>query len=358
MAADPRTPDRVANCGWYARSGVVEIRDRAGSVYPAQLIVCGRPWAEPVCSAKIRTRKGAELSNMITAHTVAAGGGVSMITLTAGGHTSADSLASSLGLLRLGWRKLSSSRRWVALRSSAAIIGCTLAYEFTHGADGWHPHLHVLVWHREPLDAAQLVAAELYVRQTWAAVIAGAGRYLNPRHGLDFAWNANAAALGGYVAKVQEAADWGLPQEMTRGDAKRARREGSRVPFAILADHYATGDLADWQLWREYLAETQLGGVGSIPLLRSTPGLRAIVLGPGASAALSDEQLAAVEVGGQLVGLLPWPSWAAVRQRREVPALLAAAEAGGLAAMNGWLACRGLGLADAPPVRPARQAVA
>lgn len=337
----------MAECGWFARSGVVEVRDRAGSVYVAQLIVCGRAWAEPVCSAKIRTRKGAELTNLITSHT-AAGAGVSMITLTAGEHHATDSLASSLDLLRKGWGKLLQTNRYRRIRDRHGLMGVTLAYEFTHGAEGWHPHLHALLWHRAQLDAQGIADTELYVRDHWARTLAPSGRYLHPRHGLDFRWNANAAALGGYVAKVQEG-DWGVAQEMTRGDTKTARRHSSRTPFVILADHYRTGDLADWHLWREYLTATQLGGARSIPLLRSTPGLRREILGQDAEPSLTDEQLALVEVGGQLVALLPWRVWVRVRQAHAVPDLLAAGERGGLAAINELLAARGLGWADPPP---------
>jgi hypothetical protein len=350
MAADPRTQERVAECGWWTRAGQVEIRDRAGAVYVAQVLVCGRPWAEPVCSAKIRTRKGAELSNMIDAHT-AAGGGVSMITLTAGEHHADDPLAVSLALLRTGWRTLTGGgahKRWTALRAQAGVMGVTLAYEFTHGAAGWHPHLHALLWHRAPLDAEGIVGLEMYVRDRWAAVIGKTGRYLHPRHGMDFAWNANASALGDYVTKVQEG-DWGTAQEMTRGDIKAARSTKGRTPFSILRDHYRWGDLADWGLWQEYLAGVKIAGERSIPLLRSTPGLRAAILGAGEVPALSDEQMALVEVGGELIAVLSWRVWVRVRQARAVPDLLAAGERGGLAAMNELLGAWGLGWADPPP---------
>ena len=72
QAGDPRTPDRVAECGWFVVGENVEIRSRPACVYVAQFIVCGRPWLEPVCSAKIRTRKAAELQTLIAAHSARA----------------------------------------------------------------------------------------------------------------------------------------------------------------------------------------------------------------------------------------------------------------------------------------------
>ena len=64
---------------------------------------------------------------------------------------------------------------------------------------------------------------------------------------------------------------------MTRGDVKTPRRPGGRLPFTILADHYAnitrTGDLADWDLWAEYCRGVLTGGERSIAIVRHSPGL-------------------------------------------------------------------------------------
>lgn len=347
MSADPRTPKRVAECGWFARDGAVEIRSIGSCVYPAQLIVCGRAWQEAVCSAKIRARKAVELENLIEIHGQA-GGGISLGTFTSGEHRLADSLESSLTVLRRTWDSLIHCDPYKALRARHGILGLVLAYEFTHGAEfGHHPHLHALWFHREPLSARGLYEVDELMRDRWKTGINAAGRYLNPDHGLKLDMNAKGTAVGGYVAKVQEG-DWGIAQEVTKGDVKRARSTGGRVPFSIVRDHYQTGDMADWDLWQEFNAAVLLGGNRSIPVCRMTPGLRKGILGEQSTPMLSDEQLAAVEVGGEVIAVIWWKTWSRIRMAGLGPAVLAAGEADGLDGINALLAEHKIGYALPP----------
>lgn len=349
MAADPRTPERPALCGWFARAGNVEVREIGGCVYPAQLIVCGRPWQEPVCSAKIRARKAVELQAMITAHGKA-GGAITFGTFTSGEHHLADSLDKSLAVLRKGWDDLVHSTPYRKFRRRHGLMGLVLAYEFTHGVEhGHNPHLHPLWFHREPLDAYGIADMHVLMHDRWKHSINAAGRYLNPRHGIDLRFNADGSALGGYVAKVQEG-DWGVAQEVTKGDSKLARSVGGRTPFAILREHYLNGDMADWGLWQEFSAAALVGGSRSIPVCRMTPGLRKAVLGQAAAVpALTEEQMAAVEVGGTLIALIPWKTWLQVRRLGLGAAVMAAGKACGLDGINALLAEHNLELAVPPP---------
>ena len=157
------------------------------------------------------------------------------------------------------------------------------------------------------------------------------------------------SGLGGYLNKVQEG-DWTVAQEVTRGDVKTARRDGSRTPFDILRDHYLTGDMADWQLWHEFAVASVPGGKRSIPLFRLTPKLRRQILGFDDELAppMTDEQYAAMEVGGDLMALIPLRVWVKIRQSGSAADVLAAGESGGLTAINELLAARGLGMAYPP----------
>jgi hypothetical protein len=353
MSADPRTPRRVAECGWFARNGAVEIRLVNSCAYPAQLIVCGRAWQEAVCSAKIRARKAVELENLIRVHGEH-GGGITFGTFTSGEHHLDDSLESSLAVLRHAWDGLvQRSRAYSELRKRHGIMGLVLAYEFTCGAEhGWNPHLHALWFHREPLDARGIVDLGALMYDRWEHGISSAGRYLNPRHGIKIDFNADGSALGGYVAKVQEG-DWGPAQEITKGDVKTARSTGGRTPFMMLRDHYQTvyetGDLTGWDRWQEFTAAVLLGGNRSIPVCRMTPGLRKSILGDQAAPAPSEEQLAVVEVGGELIAVIWWKTWTRIRRAGLGPAVLAAGEADGLDGINALLAEHKLGQAKPPP---------
>ena len=79
-----------------------------------------------------------------------------------------------------------------------------------------------------------------------------------------------------------------------------------------------------------------------------TPGLRRDILGNVVAPKRTDEQLAAVEVGGELVAVIAWRVWVRVRQASAGPEVLTAAERGGLPAINEVLSERGLGWADPP----------
>jgi hypothetical protein len=112
-------------------------------------------------------------------------------------------------------------------------------------------------------------------------------------------------------------------EELTRGDLKTGRT-GSRIPLQVLADYYATGDLSDGELWREY--SRVIRGLAAV---RWSRGLRAIMLSPAAEPERTDEELAADEVHGDLIAVVPVQSG----QSSGSPALItmcsSAAEAGG-----------------------------
>lgn len=348
MSSDPRTPKRIAECGWFARTGMVELRSIASCVYPAQLIVCARAWPEPVCSAKIRARKAIGLEEMIKVHGEA-GGGITFATFTSGEHRLSDSLESSLAILRGAWDKLIHCNRYERIKERYGLMGLVLAYEFTYGEEfGHHPHLHALWFHREPLPAQGMVDVHMFMWDRWRLAISKTGRYLHPEHGIDLKMNADDVGLGGYVAKVQEG-DWGVAQELTKGDLKTARKMKSRTPFMLVRDHYLTGDMADWTRWQEFTAAVMLTGNRSIPVCRMTPGLRKAVLGDDVAPQAGEEQMAAMEVGGVLIAVMTWQVWTRVRRLGLGPAVLKAGEADGLEGINALLASHGFGYERALP---------
>jgi hypothetical protein len=94
---------------------------------------------------------------------------------------------------------------------------------------------------------------------------------------------------------------------MTRGDLKTSRTY-SRTPFQILADYYQTGDTRDRDLWHEYGRVTR-----SLAAVRWSRGLRVVMLGAVTDAERTDEELAAEDVGGDLVAAIDFPLCARIR---------------------------------------------
>ncbi|MGN6600795.1 MAG: hypothetical protein ACTHMW_16130, partial [Actinomycetes bacterium] len=129
------------------------------------------------------------------------------------------------------------------------------AVEVTYGLNGWHPHLHVLLFTVAALDddQAEEVRSVLFrLWQTYAErhelrTLDERRAVLVRRAGLDD--EGRLEALGAYLSKVQDG--YGIAAEVVRGDVKRGRRRVSRSAFQI-AEHAVTGDRASLALWHEY----------------------------------------------------------------------------------------------------------
>lgn len=261
---------------------------------------CGSIWSCPVCAAKIRNFRSDEISRGLAGH-IAAGGGALLVTLTLP-HAAADQLARTMELVSDGFRQVNSGRGYAEDRTAYGILGHIRAFEVTHGGNGWHPHLHVIVCLDAPASvdlAAALQGAwqarwdRWLVGKGWKASLAGIGvRVDRVRR--------DAAAVGAYVAKLQEGEkfDRSVGNEVARADLKTGR-QNSRVPFEILADFGSDGLATDLDLWQEYQLATK--GRSAI---RWSKGLRAALL---TEEELTDDEVAAAEVGGvEIARILPW----------------------------------------------------
>jgi hypothetical protein len=102
--------------------------------------------------------------------------------------------------------------------------------------------------------------------------VSAAGFGTVSRQAFDLRPVTSATDLGAYLTKVEGKGDgWGVGQEMARGDLKRGG--GSLVPFDLLADFVATGDVRSASLWQEFEAATF-----GRPAIRWSPGLKAALL--------------------------------------------------------------------------------
>jgi hypothetical protein len=236
---------------------------------------------------------------------------VEFVTLTIQ-HDQAMMLAPLLKLVSGGFRAVVGTGKyvldWYTDRAAFGIVGQIKTLEVTHGANGWHPHLHVLVLTDRPLtsEERELMADGMWRR--WSGYLEDKGHHGTTRaHGIDVRPVVAHNDVARYMAKVYD----GLHHEMARADLKSGRR-GGRNPFAILADlvdagkyDRLTGELnRDFTLWREYEK-----AIARMSLVRWSPGLKARL---GVLEA-TDEELAEEEVGGELVVELPLHLWALVR---------------------------------------------
>lgn len=322
------TRKRIRECGHRGvlPGGSVRVRAtgsgdarRAGF---AGLATCGSVWSCPVCSEKILAARSDELAAGFGAWTQA-GGRIAFVTLTMR-HDRGQSLRLLWDALSYAWGKVTSGKGWGALRERYGVAGYARVVEVTHGAHGWHVHVHAAVFlEADSTGDLDHLGAEMF--QPWAAALSRKGLRtpLAGSGGLDVRamMPGTSDNLAGYFAKASwdYAADArAAAVEMARGDVK-AGRLGNRTPFVILGDFLDTGDADDLALWHQW--EDSSAGRRQLTWSRGIRERLAL------AAEKSDDELAAEELGSADDDLveLPAASWRKVREWL-LPAILDAAE--------------------------------
>jgi hypothetical protein len=325
---------RVGGCGRALRHGhdrvAVSVRGEGSDRWArfGGLQLCGNVWLCAVCSAAIRHQRALEVERVSLAH-LAAGGGLYFVTLTLP-HDAGNGLAPLLETVRGGWRDITGSKGWRERRSRFG-LGYVSAVEITYGANGWHPHLHVLVVADRPMSGDEQDDCSGWLSARWAAKVESHGWRAPNEHGVR--WQAvhgrdGGSALAAYLSKVQDAAGEARPlgQEMVRGDLKTGRK-WSVTPFDLIDP--ALRELAHGRpgrhagLWWEY--EQATAGRRCLTWSRH---LRARYALPD----VEDEDLAAdePEETDECIALIDREDWERVMRHRADVALLEAAERAGL----------------------------
>jgi len=234
---------RVGLCRWsmISRADGVDVvtSSYAGSdarfAHYEGLQTCGSVWNCPCCSARISSTRRDEL-NLLLSWARAQGHSVQMVTLTAR-HGRGDELVDLLNRMKGAKRRWAQHRAYRRLKP--IIVGTVTATEVTGGgANGWHPHFHMIIVSAGSVDLDKL-------REPWLASLRASG--LN---GTGAGWLVqDASQAGRYVAK------WGAAEEVALGARKKGR--GGLTPMQLLA---ASCDYADKRasfLWREYSSAFQ-----------------------------------------------------------------------------------------------------
>lgn len=213
------------------RCGIAVLKQEAGvQVYRALasarahfggIVQCGSVWHCPVCARKIAARRRAELE-AATGRAVDSGGVVGLLTLTVP-HAASEACKEVLQRLQRLFHRLSTGKASAKFRDRFHVAGQVRAVEFTVGMNGWHPHIHSLVFCERPVDW-EVVGEALFCR--WQAAARNEFGWTLPRVSLDLR---GGEAAGQYVGK------WGVEGELAGGVLKSARH-GSRTPFGLLRD--------------------------------------------------------------------------------------------------------------------------
>ena len=133
-------------------------------------------------------------------------------------------------------------RRMAKWYRKVGCVGKLKALEAPVGANGLHPHLHVLLTYLAGTDLAELEAA---MRSAWSKAVAEVGGKVN-EHGFDF----KADCVNDYAAKLETS------HELASHGTKKARGKGKLL--GQLLDRAAIGDTKAGAEWLR--AQAALGG--------------------------------------------------------------------------------------------------
>jgi hypothetical protein len=240
------------------------------------------------CSYKIRSKRARTIARAVAAH-LAAGGGVLFGTFTMS-HDRGEALEGLWQLLSKGWAHMTAGGTWQRFQARFELLGWVKTIEVTHGANGWHPHIHALFFVGAPMndfdreDDYREFRAEL--RERWISYYRRKHqRNVSREFGIRFdpVKADEADKLGIYCTKVG--------YELAMADAKIGRNEGHRHPFAIAHDAARWGDKADVMLLRDWIVSCK--GRHSIDWSRGD--IKAYV---GTDADKTDQELATEEQVG------------------------------------------------------------
>lgn len=301
-----------------------------------QLVTCGSIWHCPVCAAKIAERRRVEVKEAMTTWRER-GGLIALATFTLS-HHAGESLGPVLARLQKARDRLLSGRAAVSFKAEHGIVGSIRALEITHGVNGWHPHLHVLLF-ISPEKNTCVGDTDYLVRDlkaSWSAAVAKEDGQATWAHGCDVQTNSGEISdvtekLANYFTK--QGGEWDESHELTKSNAKQGIRAG-RSPMQLLIEA-SKGDSAAGRLWLQY-ACTMKGE----RFLYWSRGLRDLL---GLNDEQSDEELAESTVASAvLVVEIGKAAWQYVLGNAARADLLIAARKGGYEGVCAMLADLGV----------------
>jgi len=316
---DITTVRRCAKCGHVPVDHVPTVhlvQSQSGQARFSGVMVCNSLWICPVCSDRIARKRAKNLTDLLT-RWVLARGGLCFQTFTMP-HKNEDALDATVSAVTQAFRGVLAGRAWHRIEQVFGIEGHVRVLEATVGPNGWHPHLHVLLFTKAPLSAARLQALHRELFQRLSRALAHRGFDVPDPRNCPLKAVAD-TGIGGYVAKVSAAA------ELTCWHTKLGRK-GNRSPFQVLHDAMTNGGPRDLALWDEWE--------------RTMPGRRQMTWSKGFEKRLralpqprepGEEKPEREEV--KTIARLSHALWARVRRRRGLDvAALEAVESGGYAA--------------------------
>lgn len=331
---------RCRACGRTVRvpGGEVGVRLSSGVAGFAGLASCASVWVCPVCNGKIMARRALEIGTLV-AGALAEGYTVVFATLTMR-HRAGQRLRTLWAALGYGWGQVTGGKGWVLVRDGFGIEGFVRVTETTFGANGWHVHVHALLFVREQVSDEQIEVMGRKMWERWNRALTRKGIGSSLPVGSDFqrvTGDLSSGRLGEYLTKGMQAAG-SIGAELTWTQSKAARSKHSTVPVWALLDLAGEGDEDAQRWWREW--ENASFGKRQISWsqgIRERFGLR--------GDEESDDEIASEELADEHATLV-WITrvgWSSlIRRPALIPLVLEVAEAAGQDGLATWLGENGI----------------
>lgn len=262
----PFSRPRTAKCRRVRRSCAVSlVRKPDGSVILAGVCCCGNVHSCPACAAAIYAERTEEVKQAIRMWTDS-GGFVYMATMTVA-HAFGEALKPMREGLAKSWSAMFKGRAGQALVNRIQKRHHIRALEVTHGQNGYHPHIHTLLFLDRELDDDD----KRYIAERWKHLVEtylGSAFVPDDEHGCRIEHSHSDS----YITKL------GLE---VSGITKRAKH-GNRTMWQV-AEDAANGDVESQRIWRDYVEEM----LGTRMLCWSQGAKKYFYIGE-----LTDEQLA------------------------------------------------------------------
>jgi hypothetical protein len=269
--------------------GSVAVRESGGVVGFAGVATCGSVWGCGVCNAKIMARRTLEIGAGVEAWEER-GGQVAFGTLTLR-HWSGHRLEDLWACLSRAWAKVTSGRAWILNKKRYGIAGWLRVVEVTWGVNGWHVHVHFLLFLESSTVPRDLDGLKRSIFGRWSSALKALGLPTPLLAGQDLRVLNGPAdeALAGYFTKAVHGPR-SIGQELTNSQSKTARGgHKTHSVWEFLDDVIDAGDADALDRWHEW----QRGSKGRRQLTWSK-GMRELL---GLRFEKSDEDVAAEELG-------------------------------------------------------------
>ena len=166
----PISNNRTARCRRFRLHKTVQVLCDGVRAWVTGVQSCNNVWGCPVCATIIQSRRAAEIDSAIE-QWIGYGSGrrgptaarAYMLTLTIR-HAIYHDLKQTSQLIADAWSEMFAGRAGQALRAKLGMRHFVRALEPTYGENGWHPHLHCILFTNEALTPEQ----EQELRDRWS----------------------------------------------------------------------------------------------------------------------------------------------------------------------------------------------